>query len=160
MIRAAAMVLMLVPGAVLAQDVVFDPGPSVSCMAQSDGDWRSCAGTSAELCMQETPAGWTTVGMMNCLGAELDYWDRRLNLAYQDARRLARRNDFDAPEAASQADALLEMQRAWINFRDRKCGYVQSQWSGGTGGGPAAVSCHMMETAAQTRFLETAGMGQ
>ncbi|MGB1208288.1 MAG: lysozyme inhibitor LprI family protein [Paracoccaceae bacterium] len=145
---------------VAAQDIVFDPGPSVTCMAQSDGDWAHCAGTSANLCMQESLHGWTTVGMMNCLGAELDYWDRRLNIAYQKARSMARQADLDAPEGvASQADALQAMQRAWITFRDRQCAYMQSQWGGGTGGGPVAVGCHMGETAEQTHFLETIGLG-
>lgn len=160
MMRAAAF-LCFFAGPVAAQDVIFDPAPTITCMARNGGDVQACSGTAAETCMERTPFGWSTVAMMGCLGQELGYWDKRLNLAYQAAQRTARRADLDASEfAASQVDALRDMQRAWIVFRDRKCAFVQSQWGGGTGGAPAAVSCHMHETAAQTVFLETTGLGE
>lgn len=55
---------------------------------------------------------------------------------------------------ASLGEALRNMQRAWINYRDAGCLYEQAQWFGGTGGGPATMACHMHETARQTLVLE------
>jgi uncharacterized protein YecT (DUF1311 family) len=51
--------------------------------------------------------------------------------------------------------ALLKaMQRAWIAYRDAACRHEQAQWMGGTGGGPARMSCHAHETAQQALRLE------
>jgi uncharacterized protein YecT (DUF1311 family) len=46
------------------------------------------------------------------------------------------------------------MQRAWIGYRDAACAYEESQWGGGTGGGPASVDCAMRLTARQALALE------
>ncbi len=105
------------------------------------------------------PAGSTTVGMIYCLGEELDWWDARLNAAYQE--RLAQSRDADAgmadigATAPSQADALRDMQRAWIAYRDASCYYERSRWGGGTGGGPAISACLMHQTGQQALYLET-----
>jgi len=56
--------------------------------------------------------------------------------------------------APAQAEALRDMQRAWIAFRDATCTYEASQWSGGTGQGPAYEGCVMRMTAEQTLYLE------
>lgn len=117
----------------------------------------ACVGRSAQACMA-APGGDTTVGMMDCLQAELGYWDRRLNAAY--ARRLAAARTEDADmtriraSTASLAKRLQGMQRAWIGFRDAACLYEQAQWLGGTGGGPATLACHLHETARQALKLE------
>ena len=52
------------------------------------------------------------------------------------------------------ADALREMQRAWIVFRDKACTYEASLWQGGTGRGPAAINCLMQQTARQALSLD------
>jgi uncharacterized protein YecT (DUF1311 family) len=41
------------------------------------------------------------------------------------------------------AEALRDMQRAWIAYRDASCDYERAQWGGGTGGGPATAGCLM-----------------
>jgi uncharacterized protein YecT (DUF1311 family) len=60
--------------------------------------------------------------------------------------------------APSQGDALKNMQRAWIAYRDATCDYERSHWGGGTGGGPATVSCLMYMTAEQALYLEADGL--
>lgn len=116
-----------------------------------------CVGRAAQACMN-TPGGDTTIGMMSCLEGELQYWDKRLNAAY--AKRLATAKSQDKElksmrsAAASIEQNLRSMQRSWLSFRDASCLYQQSQWMGGTGGGPATMACQMHETARQTLKLE------
>lgn len=144
---------------------VFAPGATESCVSQtsasspslSDHAVLDCIGRSAAACIM-TPGGDTTIGMVECLGRERDYWDARLNAAY--ARRVVTAQEQDTElrglgsAAASIEERLRAMQRAWMSFRDTSCLYEQAQWMGGTGGGPATMTCHMHETARQALKLE------
>lgn len=144
----------------MAQEMVFSAAATESCLAALDetGDPKSCIGSSANACMEATPGGWSTVGMGGCLEQERLYWDARLNAAYKAVRAGAKSVDAEMREiganAPSQAEALLAMQRAWIAYRDATCDYERSLWGGGTGGGPATVSCHMYLTGEQALYLE------
>ena len=51
------------------------------------------------------------------------------------------------------------MQRAWIAFRDARCNWEAALWQGGTGAGPAQLSCLMVETGRQTMALQNAALG-
>ena len=108
--------------------------------------------------MESHPSGYTTVGMGYCLDRELSYWDGRLNAAY--AQVMAKDKAVDAEMTAlgsaapSLSESLRAMQRAWIPFRDASCDYERAQWGGGTGGGPATLSCLMYMTARQALLLE------
>ncbi len=95
--------------------------------------------------------------MGGCLDYELSYWDDRLNASYRALRAKERASDADwagSPGAVSKADALRDMQRAWIPLRDATCDYERSQWGGGTGGGPATLACLLRMTGGQTLYLE------
>lgn len=147
-----------------AQEVIFSPSATEACLAGAADEraQRACIGLSAQTCMAETPGGETTVGMGGCLEREWQYWDARLNGIYQFRMAQAKSTDTEMADLGatvpSQADALREMQRAWIPFRDGKCGYEYSQWGGGTGGGPAITACLMGETGEQALYLENAGL--
>ena len=105
--------------------------------------------------MENTPGGYSTVGMGGCLSYELDYWDGLLNANYQAALARARQADRDnAGYGPSQEQALRTMQRAWIPFRDGTCDFERSQWGGGTGQGPAGAECLMRVTAQQALYLD------
>ncbi len=142
----------------------FSPTATETCLAQmvDKQDPASCIGASAEHCMETTDGGWSTYGMGNCLDQERAYWDVRLNAAYKDVRANRQATDAEMKElgasAPSQGDALLAMQRAWIAFRDASCDYERSLWGGGSGGGPATVSCLMYMTAEQALSLEADGL--
>lgn len=157
---AGAMLTCLASAPALAQDLVFDPSGTISCLATmvEDQDPTSCVGTSANACMEATPGGGSTVGMGGCLEKERLYWDGRLNAAYSKVRTTAKAIDAEMQDlgssAPSQGEALVKMQRAWIAYRDATCDYERSLWGGGTGGGPATVSCHMYLTAEQALYLE------
>lgn len=141
-----------------AQDLIFDIAPVEACIRAGGGE--SCAGKAAEACMARSPGGQTTVGMGGCLDRERAHWDAWLNILYRQLHaRLAAQDAALASAAPKEAVALQEMQRAWIAFRDAKCGYEAAQWGGGTGAGPAAVRCHLHETARQMIYLQTGRLG-
>ncbi|WP_417727554.1 lysozyme inhibitor LprI family protein [Roseovarius sp.] len=141
-----------------AQELVFDIAPVEACIRAGGGE--TCAGKAADLCVDATPGGYTTVGMGACTGRELSHWDGWLNIVYQQLyAKLAAEDAAFQSHAPKQAEALRDMQRAWIGFRDAKCSYEASQWGGGTGAGPASVSCHLQETARQMLYLQSNQLG-
>ncbi len=156
---AAVLFAVALGGPVRAQpELPFSPAETEACLSQATGPAREiCVGLSAAACI-DTPDGYTTVGMSICLGHELEYWDGRLNAAYETLRESDGRTDAEMAELGSAAPplvpALREMQRAWISFRDAACAYERAQWGGGTGGGPASVHCAMTITARQALALE------
>lgn len=158
MIRSAALVAMLA-GPVMAQEVPYSDAQTESCLASATGyaEKTACIGESSGLCMN-TPLGGSTVGMGACLDRELSYWDAMLNTNYQAQMIRAKAADEEAkaynPDLASQANALREMQRAWITYRDAACDYERSKWGGGTGGGPATYACLMDLTGQQALRLQ------
>ena len=155
----AALTGILAAAAASAQAVPFSIDPTEACLAgASDVAGReACVGASAEACI-DTPDGVTTASMGFCLGAERDYWDGRLNGAYQALLAIEDTAAAELSElgsaAPSPAEALRAMERAWTAFRDAACAYEVSTWGGGTGGGPAGADCMMRLTARQALVLE------
>jgi uncharacterized protein YecT (DUF1311 family) len=153
------------PGAVSAQDSFeFEEALVEQCFQNAAEFGRSddCVGMAAGLCMDKNESGWSTYGMMECQGLEIAVWDAKLNAEYQRVLAQAKQMDADYMDVGaavpSQEEALREMQRAWIAFRDGTCRYERSLWGNGTGGGPASGGCMMRMTAAQAIYL--AGQGQ
>lgn len=158
--RILLFVLAFLPATGQAQDIIFTPDATVSCLhdATDQAARKACIGASANTCMEATPDGSTTYGMSVCLRAEHAFWDTRLNASYQDA--VVSATETDAAMIASDIDvpsiaqSLKDMQRAWIPFRDAACAYEVAQWSNGSGRGPARWACLMHMTATQTLLIE------
>lgn len=147
----------LTAGAALADDAGFDEGVLHDCLKNAVGDVSACIGSAANQCIEESGGGSTNSVVGFCMNAELEVWDRRLNHLYPKLRDQAREMDeLNGPSAPSQGEALLRMQREWINFRDKKCAYEEALWGGGSGAGPAWTICMMQATAQQVLYLETA----
>lgn len=146
---------------VQADELSFDPAPLDICLSEIEDGAQSydCIGRASTACMEQ-PFGFTTPGMAFCLGEEYELWDSKLNEAYQTLRAQYQREDSDRMEGApSLADALRDMQRGWIGFRDARCGFETAQWHGGTGSSPAFLGCMMQMTAEQTLYLWAAFQG-
>nr|WP_239030054.1 lysozyme inhibitor LprI family protein [Nereida sp. MMG025] len=147
----------LFAGAAQANGFEFSPEATDSCTVTAD-DPMSCVMASANDCMSGNPGGSSTAGMMRCISLEYDYWDARLNAAYQLALQEAEAADEEAKTYGytppKLAEPLRAMQRAWIPFRDATCAFERAKWGGGTGGGPASAACLVQETARQTFELE------
>ena len=149
------------PGSLSAEEMDFTIEPTTSCLsanASGPRPWQACAGRAAEACMDANVGGYTTVGVVMCMDLELQYWDARLNDAYGQAVEAAQAFDTEDDAyggfAPSMEEPLREMQRAWITYRDTRCAFERAKWGGGSGGGPAVVSCLLYETARQTALLE------
>lgn len=147
--------LSLLAGPLAAQDLSFQIQATESCLWDvGPGEaQRACIGQAAGVCMEQ-PGGSSTYGMGFCLDAELSYWDGMLNDAYGQLMQSMRAADEGLPtHLAIQASSLRDMQRAWIVYRDARCGHEASLWQGGTGSGPAFANCLLHETAEQALYL-------
>ena len=151
--RRALILCLGLPTLAQAQSMVFDINPTSQCVAQ--GAAMTCVGLATNTCMEASEGGYSTHGMSGCTDLELEWWDTRLNAIYVRSRDRLAALDAEAPNyAPPQVDALKEMQRTWIPFRDAKCEYVATEYMGGSGAGPATIWCLMDETARQALYLE------
>ena len=127
------------------------------CLANTDDGWL-CIGAGSENCMQREEAGMSTHGMVQCMGAERDAWDRLLNAEYRRARDLAAgldaRDKEWAPDYAVRAEQLRDAQRAWIPFRDANCAMEAGAWGEGTFAQVLMAECHMRMTAERAIDLQ------
>lgn len=83
-----------------------------------------------------------TLTLNNCIGAEYDFQDKRLNHAYQRLRKSL---------SGSAKTALRDKERAWIASRDKSCA---PDPDGGTSAMLDANQCQLNKTAARAAELE------
>lgn len=147
---------MTVPAA--AEELKFAPDVISACLEA--GGRRDCIGLAAHRCMEESEGGYSTPVTAWCFAAERDWWDAELNARYADLQARARVIDAQAPVEGlpprpSDIDALRDMQRAWIAFRDTSCHYEELQWWGGTGASGTRIYCQMRLTGEQALTLRS-----
>ena len=151
----AALALSLLPVVALAQEPPFDAEATAACVARGGGE--ACIGLAAQAC-QARPDGQTTMGIAACLTREGAWWDDRLNAAYRALQDVDRTRDAEnaRPDMAlpSAVEALRDMQRAWIGFRDASCHYAAARWGAGSIRMVEAAACHLDLTARQALALE------
>ena len=149
---ALALALILAPVHASAQEVVFDPTTIEPCLTQ--GGWTQCVGLAANACMEATENGYSTLAMVACMAAETDWWDRDLNIRFQEilTRDAALDGDGKAP---LMGDGIRDVQRAWIAFRDASCHYEMLRWQGGTGARLAGAGCILQMTGEQALRLRS-----
>lgn len=155
---ACLLIVMTVSSAFAQSDLVLDIRHTEECLVGINDDERQpCVGQSAHICMQ-SESGGSTVGMGFCIDEELQWWDARLNRVYSAyiAKEKVddKENETGGYSAPAKAPALKAMQRAWIKYRDALCEHAAVQWGGGTGQGPAYLSCLLDETGRQVFVLE------
>ncbi len=101
-----------------------------------------CIGIVSNPCLDDDKTR-STADMNACVDREQAVWDDILNETY---RRLRERLD------AEQQNKLREMQRAWIDSRDKTCAFYWDYFQG-TMASPMAASCVNKETARRALFL-------
>ncbi len=140
-IATALGVLLLVSGAAMAQ-AEFEPTPAernsiAQCIARTASErelkqMADCIGVAATPCVDAPDAN--TFSLVACHMREQKIWDERLNVWYGEAQARLKDN-------ASASAALKDAQRAWIAFRDAKCGFWAKRYEGGTFASVAAGDC-------------------
>lgn len=106
---------------------------------------ESCIGVVADTCLDKGDDP-STYGMADCSKREYLVWDERLNETYRKMM---------AELEPGQQRELRELQRAWIAFSDKKCGFYRVMQPDGSIVIPIASYCAMRETGRQAVFLET-----
>ncbi|WP_348814954.1 DUF1311 domain-containing protein [Halomonas sp. H10-59] len=122
------------------------------CFVQmGQGAVGDCIGLAADAC-QQTPG---LLGIVDCLAQETRVWDELLNAQYQELRALMREQDEGNPDVGiSRVDALRDVQRAWITFRDAECGYAYARYQDGTIRSVVAAACQLEQTAQRALTLK------
>ena len=82
--------------------------------------------------------------MIACLDDEQKHWDSVLNASFQALKKALE------PE---QQTRLVEMQRAWIDARDRTCAFYYDYFQGSMAN-PMIANCFNRETARRAIFLK------
>lgn len=98
---------------------------------------KDCIGTVANPCL-DNEENQTTVGMVACASREQQWWDGQLNILYGALR---------GNLSSKGSDALRDIQRTWIKYKDAKCAFPQVFFEGGTMAQPIAADCVMRMTA-------------
>ena len=150
----------------LGLNLVFVPGAAHACedapcfssdlitQCQADGGKHQCIGLGAQDCYKDDFAT-STIGL--CLGAELQFWQTKLEDVSAKLKELdlewdknQRQHDF----SSRAYETRLETQTAWESYRDLRCAYVTEVWGPGSGSGPAWAECMMRATAEHVLWLQ------
>lgn len=118
----------------------------------------ACIGRISGPCLSGEAAP-TTLGMIDCLGAESAAWvalmtrDRPGLMAA--ARRMDAANDVAALNLPSFAEAEREAQRRWRAWREAECAARRAAWGAGSHGRVVAAECWLRLTAERALALRS-----
>jgi uncharacterized protein YecT (DUF1311 family) len=137
--------VLLLGGAAHAQDA---PNPKdvatlQSCLKARAKNADSCIETVYRPCIGPREAARPPSAIQDCLGREKAAWDKLLN----DAFRIVREGIDD-----DQKVKLRDMQRAWIDSRDKTCAFFYDYFQGSMAN-PMIANCENRETARRAIFL-------
>jgi uncharacterized protein YecT (DUF1311 family) len=152
-ILAAFFVLMLAATAAVAEraksradkPAARDSAKIQDCIKSATGgplEEERCIGIVADACVERNNA-MSTADLVACAASEHAVWDDILNETF---RRL--RDKLDA----KQKTKLRDMQRAWVESRDRTCDFYWD-YHQGTIAAPMGGLCQNRETARRALFL-------
>ena len=103
--------------------------------------------TSPDFAACMDTASGVTPAMLDCIAAETERQDARLNRAYRA---------LSAGLSGERKKGLVEAQRAWLRFRDLNCAFYDDP-DGGTEARVSANDCVMTMTANRAAELEQLG---
>jgi len=110
--------------------------------AQTFGQEKDLLSAEYSKCIEQS--GGTDPGMLDCMGAEAERQDKRLNDVYKKLM-----NELK-PERKRQ---LQEAQRLWIKYIEANCDFYLDP-DGGTAARLAASECPVLAKAARAKELE------
>lgn len=97
-----------------------------------------------------SPDGMTTQGMVECIGAAYEAWDKALNDAYRS---------LIASLAPEEAELLRAAQREWIKFRDAESTFLGSLLTPDRGSMMRITVNEMMADLVKDRVLQLRSLG-
>lgn len=127
------LILALLAGAAPAAPAGQTPGPA-RAQPKFSATFDKCMDAAAGV----------TLDMHNCISAELDRQDARLNQTYKAA--LARLN-------TSQQTRLRETERRWLRETKARCDHAGDENEGGTAQALQVADCYLTETTGRADFL-------
>jgi uncharacterized protein YecT (DUF1311 family) len=142
----AALIIVLPVGSAIAEIAApnaRDVATVQDCMKSQRGrdlKGERCIGVVVDPCLKRARS---TADQNACADRELRVWDDILNETY---RRLGQRLDDD------QKAKARDMQRAWIENRDKTCAFYWDFFQG-TMASPMSAYCNVRETARRAMFL-------
>jgi uncharacterized protein YecT (DUF1311 family) len=145
-VLAAAVMIALPSGSAVAQTAApnaRDVATVQDCLKSQRGrdlKGERCIGVVADACLKRARS---TADQNACADRELRVWDDILNETY---RRLGQRLDDE------QKAKARDMQRAWIENRDKTCAFYWDYFQG-TMASPMSSYCNVRETARRAMFL-------
>jgi uncharacterized protein YecT (DUF1311 family) len=110
--------------------------------AQAFGQEKDLLSAEYTKCIEHS--GGTDPGMLDCMGAEAERQDKRLNDVYKKLM------DELKPERKKE---LQEVQRLWIKYTEANCNFYLDP-DGGTAARLAASECPVLAKAARAKELE------
>jgi len=146
-ISALAMTIVLLPGFAIAEIAApnaRDVAAVQDCLKSQRGrdlKGERCIGVVVDPCRKRARS---TADQNACADRELAVWDDILNGTY---RRLGAHLDED------QKGKAREMQRSWIETRDKTCAFYWDYFQG-TMASPMTSYCNVRETARRAMFLK------
>ena len=146
-ISALAMTIVLLPGfatAEIAAPNARDVAAVQDCLKSQRGrdlKGERCIGLVVDPCRKRARS---TADQNACADRELAVWDDILNETY---RRLGAHLDEE------QKSKAREMQRSWIETRDKTCAFYWDYFQG-TMASPMSSYCNVRETARRAMFLK------
>jgi uncharacterized protein YecT (DUF1311 family) len=145
-LAAAGVLLVAVPGIAQSPKQAGQDSKAIqSCIKSVKGaatNAERCIGMIANPCLKR-PGALSNADMVACASRESSVWDDILNETF---RRLGDKLD------AEQKVKLRDMQRAWIESRDRTCAFYYDYHQGSIAV-PMSALCVNRETARRALFL-------
>lgn len=117
-----------------------------ACLAASKAqpNTDTCIGVTSSSCIGPDEGSKPDSSVVACLNAEQQQWDKVLNASFQALVKGLE------PE---QQQKLREMQRSWIETRERTCAFYYDYFEG-TMANPMIANCLNRETARRAIFLK------
>ncbi|WP_424976662.1 lysozyme inhibitor LprI family protein [Dinoroseobacter sp. S124A] len=150
----AMLACLAAPLPALADEV---PAETVAEMGEMlDACWQdeTCAPDGAlNFCGEAINAGGSPNAWAFCQQVVYEWWDAKLNATYQ--ARMTQQEAYDADQDGTPyQDALRDMQRAWIPFRDTACEFAARGQPGGSGAITDHMECLIQMTITQLQFID------
>jgi len=142
----AAVAACATPTATAAEDAA-PQSPIENCLALAGDDLdaqRACIGHFATWCVENTPGGETTVGMIQCVRSEQMQWENV---------RGAEVNRMRAQETPSQVALLDQAITEHARWTEARCAYEASIYEGGSLSRVIAAQCVRNAVAEHALYL-------